>query len=294
MNRCAFLSMDSLEDFECYDALLIEPFNSIGWQVDTVSWRNERVDWGAYDVVIIRSCWDYQQAPGQFLQVLHNIDKSSAFLVNELNLVKWNINKKYLKDLKSQGIKIIPTLWPDEFSTDAVASYFSHFNTDKIILKPTVGAGADDTFCVSKTDIDEYTSRLKNVFKEQAFLVQPFIENVLDEGEYSLFYFGDDYSHTILKTPKTGDFRVQEEHGGRLQTVKADVRLRQNAQKVLRALPGDPLYARIDFLRNKEEVLLIEVELIEPSLYFNMDADSAGRFTQAFDKWWSIRKKVGV
>ena len=106
------------------------------------------------------------------------------------------------------------------------------------------------------------------------------------EGEFSLFYFGDTYSHTILKTPKQDDFRVQEEHGGRLKKVEPEKALQKIGKEILDQLEPQPLYTRIDFVRTAEDgFALMELELIEPSLYFNMDPESPERFANVFDDW---------
>src|SRR6056297_4049332 len=111
MPRCAFLTMDSLDEFEVYDDLLLKPLSQLGWSVDMVSWRDRQVDWNTFEAVIIRSPWDYQQDVQLFMQVLEEIDQSSARLENPLDLVKWNIDKTYLRELEQEGILIVPTLW---------------------------------------------------------------------------------------------------------------------------------------------------------------------------------------
>ncbi len=285
MKKCAFLSMDSLKAYECYDDLLVEPFNKTGWKVDTVSWRDETVEWAFYDAVIIRSCWDYQQNPNEFIKVLSKIDLSSARLANSLDLVRWNIEKTYLKNLREQSIAIVPTLWEANFNSKNLSTYFAAFDTGEIIIKPVIGANADRAFRVKKESSSAHAELIK-YFGNSSFLVQPFVKSIIDEGEYSLFYFGGCYSHSILKTPKKGDFRSQEEHGSKLQLVKAGGELLKSGEKALLALPEQPLYARIDFVRGKNSFLLMEVELIEPSLYFNMDPDSPHRFVEAFESWW--------
>jgi len=111
--------------------------------------------------------------------------------------------------------------------------------------------------------------------------------HILSEGEFSLFYFNGEYSHAILKTPKDNDFRVQEEHGGRLTTIEPETTLVEHASQCMKAisqLHQMPLYARVDFVRHQQGFALMEAELIEPSLYFNMDENSPLRFAQAFVK----------
>ena len=116
-------------------------------------------------------------------------------------------------------------------------------------------------------------------------MVQPFMHRVLHEGEFSLFYFGNEYSHTVLKKPKPTEFRVQEQYGGTLRLVEPEAVLLQQAQDALAAVTPQPFYVRADFVRTNAGFALMELELIEPSLYFNMDPASPRRFAAAFDRW---------
>jgi len=290
MKKCAFLSMDSLQNFDCYDRLLVEPFAQCGWEATEISWRNTEVNWDTFDAVIIRSTWDYQQDPEAFFEVLQEINQSSAHLENSLNTVKWNIDKNYLRDLERQGIEIVPSLWPESYAKSHPDVFFEQLQANEIILKPTISAGADNTFWLNRDNIEQHRPQMEQVFPHRPFIVQPFMPNILSEGEYSLFYFGKTYSHAILKTPEKDDFRVQEEHGGRLKTVEPEPKLQSAAEEILTLLDPLPLYTRIDFVRTPEDrFALMELELIEPSLYFNMDPDSPKRFAKTFDEW--MRRK---
>jgi glutathione synthase/RimK-type ligase-like ATP-grasp enzyme len=148
-----------------------------------------------------------------------------------------------------------------------------------------ISANSDNTFRLTRSALAAQTELLDSIFQTTPCVIQPFLSSVVDEGEYSLFYFNGQYSHTIKKVPKQGDFRVQEEHGGQLHTVQPNAALLDTAEHVLGQLPESSLYARIDLLRSKSTSphtwQLMEVELIEPSLYFNMDEDSPERFVQA-------------
>jgi glutathione synthase/RimK-type ligase-like ATP-grasp enzyme len=282
MKRCAFLSMDTLEDFFAYDDMLFEPLARLGWQAEEVSWRKEGVDWDSYDVVVIRSTWDYQAEPHAFLDCLEQIEASTARLENSLKLVKWNVSKDYLKDIENQGITIVPTRWMDHFDLAEVAKSFDHFSSNQIVIKPLVSANADHTYRLSREQLLSQAATLKTVFTDRAFMVQLFMQAIVDEGEYSLFYFAGHYSHSILKVPKADDFRVQEEHGGQLKLIEPTEEMLTTARHTLASLPDDALYARIDLIRHDSEFAVMEVELIEPSLYFNMDPQSPQRFADAF------------
>ena len=282
----AFLSTDDLEDYFVWDNLLIQPFSQHGVHVDVISWHAIDIDWSQYDAVIVRSTWDYQEHADAFIDKLIEITKHDTVLINPLSLMQWNISKRYLQILQTQGITIIPSVFFDSVAISDIYAQFAYFDTQEIIIKPLISANSENTFRLDHTNLMAQAGPLSNIFSTTPCVIQPFLDSVINEGEYSLFYFNGEYSHTIRKVPKPGDFRVQEEHGGELITVIPDERQLSAAAKVLAALPEKSLYARVDLIRNpraqKDDIWqLMEVELIEPSLYFNMDEASPERFVQA-------------
>lgn len=282
----AFLSTDDLEDYFVWDNLLIQPFSQHGVHVDVISWHAIDIDWSQYDAVIVRSTWDYQEHADAFIDKLIEITKHDTVLINPLSLMQWNISKRYLQILQTQGITIIPSVFFDSVAISDIYAQFAYFDTQEIIIKPLISANSDNTFRLDHTNLMAQAGPLSNIFSTTPCVIQPFLDSVINEGEYSLFYFNGEYSHTIRKVPKSGDFRVQEEHGGELITVIPDERQLSAAAKVFAALPEKSLYARVDLIRNpraqKDDIWqLMEVELIEPSLYFNMDEASPERFVQA-------------
>ncbi len=285
MKNCVILTMDTLDDFVVYDRLLDKPLTDLGWSVEHISWHKKDVDWNQFYAVIIRSTWDYQEDADAFMRVLEEIEKSKAILLNSLAIVQWNINKNYLREVESKGAKIIPTIWLERFNFNSVQSYFDYFDTKQIVIKPTISANSDNTFWLKKNSFDQNKKLLKTSLKNRQLMVQPFVPAIIEQGEYSLFYFANQYSHCILKTPKSGDFRVQEEHGGHLQSITPSKDLLTAAQKALQTIPEKVLYARIDLVQHQGEYQLMEIELIEPSLYFNLDENAAPRFAKAFDDW---------
>ncbi|MFT6267517.1 MAG: glutathione synthase/RimK-type ligase-like ATP-grasp enzyme [Alphaproteobacteria bacterium] len=284
MGRCAFLTTKNLEEFFIYDDLVKPHLADLGWQVDDVSWHNKDVDYSQYDVVIVRSTWDYQAYAESFMQTLTHIDSSKTRLENPLALMQWNVSKCYLKDLESKGVAILPTVWLDCFDSKEIQAAFRHFATSEIIIKPLVSANADFTYRLTEEDFLFKQQSIKSDLQNRSIMLQAFEKTILDKGEYSLFYFDGEYSHTINKVPASGDFRVQEEHGGQLESIEPTKAMRSLAQKTLNALPENALYARIDMLETPKGLAIIEVELIEPSLYFNMDEESPKRFAKAIIK----------
>jgi glutathione synthase/RimK-type ligase-like ATP-grasp enzyme len=280
MPRCAFLTMENLHSYVSDDALAYAPLRTLGWHVEAVPWRRPVADWSSFDAVIIRSTWDYQHAPQAFLSVLGQIQRSGAHLENALDLVKWNVNKTYLGDLERRGVPIVPTVWGSDIGPVDEHAILRRLGTDEVVLKPVIGASADHAYRLTSGSAG--WSEAAAAFEQRQYLAQPFLRQIVDEGEYSLFFFGGELSHTVLKTPKIPDFRVQEEYGGVIRAVSASRGLVSAAERVIVAIGKVPLYARVDLVRLEEGVYgLMELELIEPSLYFRMDANAPERFAQA-------------
>lgn len=277
----AFLSMDCLDDFVCYDELAATALRERGVAVETVPWHRDDIDWGRYRLVVVRSTWDYQQAPDAFLQRLAEIDASTARLLNPLATLRANLDKRYLLELATHGVTIVPTREHEHFDADVIEAAFAAWDCAELIIKPAVSANADNTHRLSRSPGPALQRELAAVFGSRRFLLQPFADSVLVDGEMSLFHFNREYSHAIRKRPAAGDFRVQEEHGGRITPLDPSPTLRAAAQRVLDGLPGELLYARTDFIRYGGDWCLMEAELIEPSLYFDQDPGAAARFADA-------------
>jgi Prokaryotic glutathione synthetase, ATP-grasp domain len=274
--------------FECDDELVIPHIKKSGWNIDFVPWDKPDVDWSTYSVVIIRSTWDYQKNPQKFLTVLENIVAKGARLENPIELVRWNINKNYLLDLEARGIELPPTIKGNVITDKKIQKIFNEFKTDEIIIKPVISANADNTFRINTDNYIHYQKVISEVFSRYGFIAQPFRKNILTEGEYSLFFFDNKISHAILKIPQNGDFRVQEDHGGNIISVNPQGKLIEAAEKVIKSLNKKLLYARVDLVRNDENKYeLMELELIEPSLYFRTCTKASQNFAAAFKKWFN-------
>lgn len=293
MKSLAFLSMDDLDDFVVYDQLTYAPFAARGVAVEAIPWRSaER--WSRFDAVVIRSPWDYQDDWRRFLEVLTEIDRATR-LENPLTVVRWNVDKGYLRDLERRGVPVVPTLWADRWpGADVARAWHDRLGVDELVVKPRVSANADDTHRLDRVALAESSPRLATVFAARALMVQPFVPAVVEEGELSLFSFDGRFSHAVLKTPAVGDFRVQEEHGGVIRAIEpepAALEIGRRALDAVEAATGaSSLYARVDLVRTAADDSagwrLMEVELIEPSLYFSYDEASPARFVDAAIRRW--------
>ncbi|MEJ7590870.1 MAG: hypothetical protein WKF77_04925 [Planctomycetaceae bacterium] len=286
MKPLAFLTMDSLDDFVSYDALVTDCLADRGVKVANVSWRSRTVNWDDYELVIIRSPWDYQQAVDEFMNVLETIDASAAVLWNPIDVVRWNVRKTYLQELDDRGITIVPTQFVQSPTESQIRGMCEVFETDQIVIKPVVGANANDTFWLRPDSSASELKQIESLYSGRLALLQPFIPSVIEDGETSLVFFDGLYSHSVLKTPKAGDFRVQEEHGSRICSIQPDSALLEFAKFALEPVPQHTLYGRVDLVELPNgQPAVMELELIEPSLYLKYDADSPARFAEAIQRF---------
>lgn len=284
---CGFLAMQDSSGWSIDMELGIPPLAALGWRVELVPWRDSTADWNRFDLVYIGTPWDYPEDPGHFLAVLAAIDASRAVLVNDLSLVRWNLPKTYLRELAERGAGVVPGRWLDHYAPDAVAQAARELEAARFVLKPVIGSNARDTFLLSPAEAARATEQLATAFGNRPLIVQPYIEAIETEGEYSLFYLGGELSHSIVKTPRTGDFRVQEEHGASIRAVSAQAALVGAADRVMALVHPAPAYGRCDLVRGPDgRFLLMELELIEPSLYLRMDACAPRRFAAALDRYF--------
>lgn len=277
----SFVTWDvpNLDELFEEDRLLLRGFQAQGFEASSVVWNNPAIDWNQYDVALIRSTWDYLDEQEHFLRVLAAIDASSCRLFNPPAAVRWNMDKRYLFDLAHWGVPIIPTY----AATDATAlrQVFLDRGWGQAVLKPTVGLGAAYSQRVPVGEIEAALAALSAAQPGHQYLIQPFIESITSEGEWSFIYFNGQLSHVLLKKPAAGDYRVQGIYGGTVQPAEPAPRDLRQAEAVLAGLPLDVLYARLDFIRAGEELLIIEVELIEPIFSFNLVPASVDRLVTA-------------
>jgi glutathione synthase/RimK-type ligase-like ATP-grasp enzyme len=279
----SFVTWDipNLDELFEEDNLLIRGFEAQGFQASSVVWSDPNIDWNRFDVALIRSTWDYLDAPELFLNVLSKIESSSCRLYNPVSALQWNMNKQYLLDLEKWGIPIIPTYPAAHVELDALHDLFVENKWQIVILKPTIGLAGSNIYRIPLDKLDKTLSKLRTSQPHSEYLIQPFIENIITEGEWSFVYFNHELSHVLLKKPAPNDYRVQGIYGGTIQSSEPQTDDLMQAQAVLDKLPLDILYARLDFVRVAGQMSVMEVELIEPIFSFNLVPASIARLVNA-------------
>jgi len=263
------------------DNLLIRGFEAQGFRASPVVWSNPNIDWNQFDIALIRSTWDYLDASEHFLNVLSKIEASSCKLFNPLSVVRWNMDKHYLLELEKQGAQIIPTFMASHVELAVLHKLFVENQWETVILKPAIGLAASNTCRISLDKLEKTLTELGTSQPSSEYLIQPFIETITTEGEWSFIYFNRQLSHVLLKKPAPHDYRVQGIYGGTIQTAEPQSDDLLKAEAVLDRLPLDILYARLDFVRVDDHLSVMEIELIEPIFSFNLVPESIGRLVNA-------------
>ena len=281
MRRCAFLTLHDPTGFVMDDDLAIAPLAKRGWTVDTLPWDRAGVDWRSYDLVVLRSTWDYQHHAERFLATLATIEAGGTRLENSLAIVRWNMQKTYLHDLDVQGVPVVPTVWRDRLGAGELVPLFESLQTDQAVIKPVMSGNAQGAWRLDRRRAKLHAAEIEAFYAHRALMLQPFERGILAEGEFSLIYFNGALSHSILKVPKRGDFRVQEEHGADILAVTAEPALRAAGEAAMKAIGQPLLYARADLVRHGDEFRVMELELVEPAIYLRMDPGAPDRFADA-------------
>ncbi len=232
--------------------------------------------------MIFRSVWDYFEMPKEFAAWLDLMESQNTKTLNPLSIIKRNQHKFYLQDLQSKGIDIIPTVFIPK-NTGLDLSFLKENNWNSAVIKPAVSGGSYLTRLFVQAEIEEIEEEYASFALENDLLVQPFMPEIQDMGELSLLFFQGKYSHAILKKPKNGDFRVQSQFGGQYQVFEPDAVMLATAQHIIETFGGDLLYARVDGILKNGKFLLMELELIEPDLYFDYHPDAKQNFLAALE-----------
>jgi glutathione synthase/RimK-type ligase-like ATP-grasp enzyme len=183
-----------------------------------------------------------------------------------------------LRDLSEAGVPIVPTEWYEQGATPHLAKVMSARGWREAIAKPAISSTAFRTWRIPGADASEHENAFHTLLHERAAMLQEFQPDILQGGEWSVMLIAGAHSHTVVKRATTGDFRVQEEYGGTTEAVTPPPDLLRLARRAADVAPGQWLYARIDAVQSAEGFRVMELEMLEPGMFFLNDATAAERF----------------
>jgi glutathione synthase/RimK-type ligase-like ATP-grasp enzyme len=239
-----------------------------GLIVKRAVWNDLQIDWKQFDVVILKSPWDYHDNFDSFILWLSDLETAGIKVLNPFKTVIWNSDKHYLKQISDDGLPVIKSVFLEKGIVPDLAELLDTSRCKKMIIKPCVSASAKNTMLLTFDNVISVQNAINGLLANESFLVQPFMEEIL-QGELSFMFFNGNFSHSTLKIPKTGDFRVQSEYGGTVQKINTDRAHLQAAGKYVEKYGKGTLYARVDGIISNGTFVLMELELIEPYLFLN-------------------------
>jgi glutathione synthase/RimK-type ligase-like ATP-grasp enzyme len=266
------------------DQLLIAALQERDIQAEWVDWRASHVDWKSYDAVMVQSTWDYYENRPQFLQLLKTIESLGVPFYNPYSIIEWNSRKTYLQDLEKMGLKPLESVFVSSQELDNLETILIEKGWDDCVIKPQVSTSAHHVFRLNRTNLPEIQSHLKDL--KEDWVLQPFAPEIVSEGEWSFSFFDKEYLHCALKTPAPHHFVVQT---GKKTPIEPPEWMLREAQHIVNTLNLPALQTRVDVIRRGDELRVMEIEMVEPSLYLRYFPGSERRVAEKIDQILSAK-----
>lgn len=282
MKHIALITCSEFPDLTPSDQRLRESLAKNGFLCHAVAWDAEGIDWSLFDHIILRSCWNYPRYYEKFLAWLNHLSGMNASVTNPIALVTGNTHKTYLAAVEKAGIPVIPTVFLAKQSVPVLARLAEAQGWTDVVVKPAVGNMSRNVSLFRPRQLAAAQKKVEKLLKTGDYLLQPYRDEIIREGEYSFVFINNRFSHAVLKIPKKGNVFFDFSPGSREIPVTPSGTLVEGASRVLSQLGDIPLYARVDGINQNGTFVLMELELIEPHLFFDVYPPAADTFAAAF------------
>lgn len=263
------------------NALLSAILSEMGISHQVVIWSDPTIDWSSFTCLLIKSTWDYFDYYEEFKHWIAAMRKLGIPVLNSLDIVEWNSSKRYLLEVEAKDFPVISGFILEKGTQTSLSAIQAKISSDVIVVKPLVSGGAKNTLKILTKEWDKYQAKVQALVDEESYLVQPFVAEVQEVGEYSLIFFNGKFSHAVLKSPAKQDFRVQHYFGGTIKEIKPSSKMLKSAQDLVNNFAADTLYARVDGVQCNNEFYLMELELIEPYLFLDISDEALSNYKNA-------------
>lgn len=268
------------------DSLLMAALEQRGLKIRRVDWASKDFDWSGARFAMFRTTWDYFHRFAEFSAWLERVSEQTT-LINPLELVRWNMDKHYLRDLDKRGVRITPTRFVEVGDSITLAELHAETGWEKTVLKPAVSGAGRHTYRLDAANLAAHEPIFRELLAKEAMMLQPFQKKIITEGEKALMVMGGQYTHAVLKTAKPGEFRVQDDFGGSVHPYTPTPEEIRFAESVFAVCDPQPLYGRVDLITDNEgQLAVVELELIEPELWFRFHPPAAGVLADALLSWF--------
>lgn len=261
------------------DQVLIAAMQARGMQPVPVIWDAD-ARWSDFDAVILRSIWDYHLKYARFLEWLDALDAAGVPVHNSTPLVRWNADKRYMIELEQRGVRITPTWLVPRSDQVGLADICAQTRWQRLVIKPTVASTGYETWMTDAPVTGEANDAFEKQKARMDVLVQEFASGV-HAGEISLVFLGGRYSHAVIKRAAGSEFRVHIEHGGTVESIEPGNALIGWAEDVIATIDAPWTYARVDAVSDDRGPMLMELELLDPELFFKYHPPAAERMIAA-------------
>ncbi|HYO49827.1 MAG TPA: hypothetical protein VEW94_08240 [Chloroflexia bacterium] len=272
----ALVTYSELPNLAADDRLLLAALVRRGISVRPAVWDDPQFDWSASKLAVIRSTWDYHHRLDEFLAWARQAAQFTS-LWNPLQDIEWNTHKGYLRDLEARGVSIVPTVWLEAGSRADLADVMGSWDWQRAVVKPAVSASAFGTVMVTPDSLAQGQVHLEQMLASHDMMVQPYISSVNDYGERSFMVIGGELTHAVRRAPVLN----ATSNPGHTRVIPTEEEA-DMAVEIVKASGFSPLYARVDLVRDDEDkARLMELELVEPSLFFTFASEAAERMAEA-------------
>lgn len=285
MRTLALVTCEELSALDPDEQLVLPALAARGIEARPVPWTAGLDALTGCDAVVLRSCWDYHLRPAEFAAYLDGLAQLRAPVWNPPHVLRWNLDKRHLLELEATGIPVLPTRVVERGTACSLADIFGSVDWTQAVVKPVISLGGWETWRVPRTaleagapDAAAIEARWAALSAQHDLFVQCYADEIEREGEWSLVFLAGAFSHAVIKRPAAGEFRVHEEYGGLKERIDPPLELIETAAEILDACPRPQLYARVDGVLRAGRFELMEVELLDPSLYLKQAPDAVDRW----------------
>ena len=262
------------------DRLVMDGLEKLNLRTIKKDWNDTNFNWSSTKSAIFRSTWDYFDQFSNFRNWLELV-KEQCYLINPYEQINWNLDKHYLLDLQKLDLPIVESVFVSKKTQLNLETISKSKNWKDIVIKPTISGAARHTYHLKNDEIKKFQDKWLSLTNNEDFMFQEFHKNILSTGEIAVMLFGGEYSHSVLKKAKKGDFRVQDDFGGSVEKINPSLEIIELAEKTVKSLKTMPIYARVDIIfDNGSNPVISELELIEPELWFRFKEESAYKLAE--------------
>ena len=286
--ECAIATCSQLPDLDPDDRLLSQALVELGVLVSARVWNDPSVDWNSVTVCVVRSTWDYHRQPAEFERWI-NFVSASTCLLNPAHVVRWNSHKSYLRELERRGVPIVPTVWIARGDVVDLRALLYRAGWPEAVIKPAYGASADGILRIRADDLTrgDGEAQFRQLLEKQDVLVQPYLSTIGEHLERALVFIDGEYSHAVVKLPFMHANSDLAQRSFEPPGTSGEMPVEATATEIALAIhalgeaPVGHVYARVDLVRDADSIRVMEVELIEPTLYLFAHPPAAVRLARA-------------